>query len=1031
MAEYLVQDTTLTAIADAVRAKKGTTEPIALTDFATEIESIQSGGGSSSNKLALVASPQSEPYDITADDLRGATGLRSYAFMMSTGLNSIEIPNTVTTIQEGAFYYCSGVSSVKFENGSKISVLGSNIFAGMAQNGFDLFLGDNSSLVGIGEYALSDSTIKSIDYGKDSQIQTIGDSAFRNCSQLTAVKIPKTITYLGSSAFYGCSNLKNIEFEDGIFLTEIKSNLFRYCSNLAEITIPDGVTNIGGYAFSGCSGLRDFVIPTGVTSIGERSFEECSGLESITIPASVTSIGTNAFNNCNLLNSVYYEGTFEQWCGITFTSETSNPMYYATNLYINGKLVEGDLIIPSSVNSVGNYAFSHCNGITSVDVSNGTTSIGNSAFAGCSGISSVSFSDNINSVGSYAFKDCTGLTEIVLPKTIVNIGYDCFSGCSNISSLTLSYDSISQKTIGYLFGSTSYSGGVQTEQNRNYYYIPETFKSVVVTDGEIYGYAFSNCNNLVDVSIEEGITTINSSAFSNCTSLTSIVIPDSVTTIGSYAFEGCTGLTSVIFGDNSQLISIGRGAFYGCNNLTEIVLPSNVESIGSSAFMNCYSLSNNILEKNNKLLVVENNTFENCYKLTELTLPKSIASIELAAFYHCYSLKNIYYLGNIQDWCSISFENESSNPMNSTNASVYIGGSTVKGELIIPEGVSNIGDYAFYGVDEITSVILPSSVISVGNNAFKNCYKIAEIYNQSELNIVVSSTDNGRIAEYALSVYSNETESKITTDENGYVVYVDGATRILTDYVGNSIDLIVPNGVTEIKQYAFYNRTDITSIVIPSSVINIGKNAFYGCSKLFTVDNRSSLSISAGSQGYGFIAYYAKAVIANNPVETFVFGADGNQFVVTVKSSGNEIYRSNFDETAILSAIKSVVGEENYGVELTTPAVSLVLTSGETVMPFSKNKNEFSFSAQATHGFASLGIMGYRGADPSNSYLWYFSREGGAETQFGGYGANMPFGLELGVGKYKIFAYATISLTFNGTTYKSVGNSEGFDIEII
>lgn len=167
-------------------------------------------------------------------------------------------------------------------------------------------------------------------------------------------------------------------------------------------------------------------------------------------------------------------------------------------------------------------------------------------------------------------------------------------------------------------------------------------------------------------------------------------------------------------------------------------------------------------------------------------------------------------------------------------------------------------------------------------------------------------------------------------------------------------------------------------------------------------------------------------------VETFVFDSvkvgDTYKFSVKVKSTGEEIYLANFDEVAVLDAIKSVVGENAYDVELTAPTVALD-TDTEMVQPYSPD-NLFMFSASATHDFARLGIMGYRGADPSNGYEWHFSREGAVETKFGGVGAKMPFGASRAYGEYEIFAYATISLTFNGVTYTATGKSSALGVEI-
>ena len=170
MAEYLVQDTTLTAIADAVRAKKGTTEPIALTDLAAEIESIQSGGGSSSNKLALVVGVQSadNPYDITASDLEGVTVLGDYAFYNKRGLRSIDLSN-VTNMPTYAFYACTNLTSVSMPK-----------------------------VTSIDKYAFYVCTnLTSVSMPK---VTSIKDNAFNGCYALTSLTIPSTCTMIGTRA---------------------------------------------------------------------------------------------------------------------------------------------------------------------------------------------------------------------------------------------------------------------------------------------------------------------------------------------------------------------------------------------------------------------------------------------------------------------------------------------------------------------------------------------------------------------------------------------------------------------------------------------------------------------------------------------------------------------------------------------------------------------------------------------------------------------------------------------------------------
>ena len=213
-------------------------------------------------------------------------------------------------------------------------------------------------------------------------VTSIGYRAFTSCYGLTSIEIPASVTSIGDRAFY-------------------------YCPGLTSIEIPSSVTSIGEFAFSACSGLTSVTIGNGVTSIEEYAFHNCRGLTSIEIPSSVTSIGWGAFENCDGLTSIVVgdgNSVYDSRGNCNAIIET------ASNTLIIGCK---NTIIPSSVTSIGGYAFYDCTGLTSIVIPEGVTIIGDWAFSDCYGLTSVEIPSSVSSIGNDAFYWCDGLTSIV------------------------------------------------------------------------------------------------------------------------------------------------------------------------------------------------------------------------------------------------------------------------------------------------------------------------------------------------------------------------------------------------------------------------------------------------------------------------------------------------------------------------------------------------------------------------------------------------------------------------------------------
>ena len=531
------------------------------------------------------------------------------------------------------------------------------------------------------------------------------------------------------------------------------ATITKYDGNVRALTIPDTldgytVVAIGSSAFAKNTYLQSVVIPDTVTVIREYAFVECTNLSSVALSEGLVELGKAAFGKTGLTSIVIPKSLEKAHVSFDNFSDCSDGPFENCDKLKQVRFEEG-------VTEIAQGLFAGCSSVAEIELPNTITVIEKGAFSNCTGLERINLPDTLTEISDYAFKNCTNLKSVQLPNTITKIGQGAFVGCTQLENANL-------PTALVDLQNGAFSGTAIEKIN-----IPKSLKKAHVSFDNVESCSdgpFENCENLKDITFEEGITKIpqclfagctgveqiqipqtiifiERGSFSGCKNLQKINMPDSIKQVAEYAFQGCKKLEKVHISSNVNKIE--NRVFYACSALSEINIPISTESIQGEAFRDCESLKEIIIPQN--VTMIGNYAFSGCTELSQIALPASVQKIGERTFSHCEALTDLKLSEGLTSIGSYAFEyNIALSKVTLPNTLESLGERAfqycdVLADVDLGAGLKVIPKYCFYEDPAIQKMVLPYQFTTVNANAFANCTKLTDITFNRNVSSVASS----------------------------------------------------------------------------------------------------------------------------------------------------------------------------------------------------------------------------------------------------------------------------------------------------
>ena len=675
-------------------------------------------------------------------DKIGMSAFDSCSILQGTGSGTNLDISHITYLDNNAFNNCKEIGSITFSE--DLTHIGTYAFAGN-QTMTELEL--PAILAEIDNYAFSANTkLKKVHFASNDYLCYTGSCAFANCPNLNTITVEGGNYNTLPDGYTG---------EDGIWGG---SGIFSGCTGLQSFTWPDNWIVVPESTFSNCTNLNSFKFGTSIDlsccqTIEKSAFSNCTALISMELPAANTDIGEYAFANCNKLEKIVVSDSLSNVERYAFAGCWVISLYPRSDK----NKTKNKVVLPPEWTTVAEGTFSKCSALTQADIS-GITELGSKAFMDDIMLKNITIPDAVTKINSETFANCESLVDVVISPNLGGIETKAFMGCTKLETITPSDVTKLDHTLQF----PSKLGGAQASAFENcieFKYINFTEDSTFSVLGE---RSFAGCTNLLGsnvggnanntISIPVGVKDIQKAAFTGDTALDKITFLGDVATIDTNAFEKCTSLEEVVMNDSIK--TVGNFAFKDCSALKKMPVTQD----GKSALSNIEHINES--------------TFENCTALEEAFIPKNIETINTNAFKGCEALKNVQWEAGSK--------------------------------------LSKIGVSAFENCKELTAFApkmdatvteFPDTVVSVGDNAFKNT-KLQELK--------IGSPVNGD------TIYF------------GKAVFMGCPELVTADFSASNID--------SVPEQAFSNCENLQTFIAPDETLQrIDKQAFYNCYRLHTL----------------------------------------------------------------------------------------------------------------------------------------------------------------------------------------------------